>query len=136
MAMRANPMKNALAWYCNQELNQQDLQTGIDAYNQLVALLNNYEYKDHQQVTNIVQRFRIELEYAKYFIARQQGPEALEVIQSALDHYYKETDAPHLHFHVYTRLYPMPFFNRLASSTQIDAQIQWDAKSVVNGNFW
>lgn len=136
MALKTNPIKNSFTWYCAQEIDERELQKGVDAFELLVALLENYQYEDYRQAVEIVGKHRIELEYAKYYIAHQQGYETFAIIQSALDCFYTETDAAHLHFHIYAKMYPMPCFNSVASGAQTRAHIRWGARKIAKGKFW
>ncbi|MCL1095908.1 HGGxSTG domain-containing protein [Shewanella kaireitica] len=124
LAVRVNALLNNFMWFCNShfymKISKSDMERAIKAYLNLVDL-TNLKYNELQnQVIDIVREYRVELETAKYYIEKYEGPEAFVIIQSALDHYYKDNANEHLHFHIYTPIYPTPFYHRFHGSKAED----------------
>lgn len=119
LVVRANALVNAFMWHFYKRLDlkikQIDIENALNAYWRLIELS---EMQTHSlgEVIEIVRQYRFELETVKYYIAEYDGPEALLLIQSALDHYYKDNAAEHLKFHIYSAVFPTPYFNRLSGS--------------------
>lgn len=129
LAVRVNALLNEFTWYCNNrfymKIKKSDMHNGILAYLELIELTNMKALELKDEVYKIVEQYHVELEMSKYYITMREGADALIIIQSALDHYYKDTAAQHLYFHVYTPLYPSPFFDRLeGSKAQQDKEMQ------------
>jgi hypothetical protein len=136
LALKANAITNSFKWFSDLKVNIEYLNLGITAYNHLLDLSKINNPKTLEQVILLVNDHRIELEYAKYYIAHKSGAEALALIQSALDRYYKDADAPHLHFHIYTNMWPTPYFNKYVSKAEMNAHLSWDYRRVLKGKFW
>jgi hypothetical protein len=136
LALKANAITNSFRWSSELKVNIGYFNAAITAYNQLLdlSIVNDSDTLD--RVDLLIRDNRIELEYSKYYIANQRGDAALTLIQSALDRYYKDTDAAHLHFHIYTNTWPTPYFNRYVSKAEINAYFGWDARKVIKGKFW
>lgn len=119
LVVRVNALVNAFMWHFYKRLDlkikQIDIENALNAYWRLIELS---EMQTHSlgEVIEIVRQYRFELETVKYYIAEYDGAEALLLIQSALDHYYKDTAAEHLKFHIYSAVFPTPYFNRLSGS--------------------
>ncbi|MFB2683338.1 HGGxSTG domain-containing protein [Shewanella mangrovisoli] len=119
LVVRVNALVNAFMWHFYKRLDLKikkiDVENALHAYWRLIGLS---EMQTHclGEVIEIVRQYRFELETVKYYIAEYDGPEALLLIQSALDHYYKDTAAEHLKFHIYSAVFPTPYFNRLSGS--------------------
>ncbi|MGI1946362.1 HGGxSTG domain-containing protein [Shewanella glacialipiscicola] len=129
LAVRVNALVNCLIWYFDNrfytKIKKSDLKIAITAYLSLIELSQLHSGELNNNVIDIVALYRVELEMSKYYIAQYDGPEALLIIQSALDHYYKDTASQHLLFHVYTPVYPTPFYNReFGSKAEIEKEIQ------------
>lgn len=132
LAVKVNPVANAFAWYIKQHIlepiDNRVLYSAIYAYMgliELIAVKNN-----GKQINKIISENRIELERLKYYIAGFDGPSALEVIQSALDHYYTDAASEHLNFHLYAPIATSPYFGKLISKAQIEAHREWDNKKM------
>ncbi|MGI2024420.1 HGGxSTG domain-containing protein [Shewanella glacialipiscicola] len=135
LAVRVNSLVNCLIWYFDNrfdlKMKKSDLNIAIMAYLKLSELSHLKSNELNDEIIDIVDLYRIELEMNKYYIAHHRGPEALLIIQSALDHYYKDTASQHLRFHVHTAVYPTPFYNRVfGSKTEIAQEIQIIAKNI------
>jgi hypothetical protein len=139
LAVAVNPIVNSFTWFFKKHFDERisdaTLRIAITNYMALIDLASIQGKEFSDQVITIVSESRIELECLKYLIASHDGPEALMLIQSALDHYYTHTDAKHLHFHIYTPIAPSPYFYKFGSKAQIEAQIVWDAKKMKPGGF-
>tara|TARA_R110002124_G_scaffold28707_7_gene100903 strand:- start:5378 stop:6028 length:651 start_codon:yes stop_codon:yes gene_type:complete len=124
LAVRVNALLNHFMWFCDNhfymKISKSDLERAIKAYLHLVDLTNLKSNELQNQVIDIVREYRVELETAKYYIEKYEGPEAFVIIQSALDHYYKDNANEHLQFHVYTPIYPTPFYHRFHGSKAED----------------
>ncbi|MCL1148164.1 hypothetical protein L2747_19345 [Shewanella marinintestina] len=135
MVLRTNALLNVFAWHCDKtiylQIKDSDLEGALIAYLTLIELqdLNSSELK--AQVFNVVSQYRIELEICKYLIAERDGSAALLLIQSALDHYYKDDACQHLLFHIHAPIYPSPFFQRLTGS---NAEFDHQMKLMINAD--
>ncbi|MDT3320235.1 HGGxSTG domain-containing protein [Shewanella sp. SP1S2-4] len=114
LAVRVNALLNPFMWHFNKrfnlEIKQAYIANALSAYLRLIEL-TKLQTRGLDEITEIVSQYRFELETTKYYIAEFDGSEALLIIQSALDHYYKDTAAEHLKFHIYSAVYPTPYFN-------------------------
>jgi hypothetical protein len=124
LAVRVNALLNHFMWFCDNhfymKISKSDMEKAIKAYLYLVDLTNLKSNEIQNQVVDIISEYRVELETAKYYIEKYEGPEAFVIIQSALDHYYKDNANEHLQFHVYTPIYPTPFYHRFHGSKAED----------------
>lgn len=136
LALKTNTISNSFKWFSELKVNVGYLNAAIKAYNRLLDLSIVNDSHKLDKVVQLVRDNRIELEYAKYYISNQSGDAALTLIQSALDRYYKDTDAAHLHFHIHTNIWPTPYFNQYISKAEINAYFSWDARKVIKGKFW
>lgn len=134
LAVRLNPLFNAFAWYFNNHFDiliKRDVaDIAFAAYLRLIELSKIKTIDAYQQMIVLVEECRTELEALKYYIAEYEGAEALLLIQSALDHYYKDTDYNHLHFHIYTTLFPTPYFSKMISNAQFVEMGKLDIKKI------
>ncbi|GIU46524.1 HGGxSTG domain-containing protein [Shewanella algidipiscicola] len=116
LAVRVNALLNHFVWFFDNrfymKIKNTDLKMALTAYLSLIELSSLKSNQLDNKVIDIVSQYRVELEMCKYYIAKYEGSDALLLIQSALDHYYKDTASQHLQFHVYTPIYPTPFYNR------------------------
>lgn len=123
LAVKLNPLFNAFTWYFDNhfelKIKQEDANIAIAAYLKLIELSEMENPETYQQMIAVVKECRTELESFKYYIAEYYNEGALLLIQSALDHYYKDTSSPHLYFHVYTTLFPTPYFKKMISTAQL-----------------
>jgi hypothetical protein len=129
LAVRVNALLSSLIWYFDNrfymKIKKSDLKIAITAYLSLIELSQMHSDELNNNVIDLVGLYRVELEMSKYYIAQYDGPEALLIIQSALDHYYKDTASQHLVFHIYTPIYPTPFYNReFGSKAEKDKEMQ------------
>lgn len=119
-AVRINALLNSFVWYFDNrfymKIKKSDLKNALTAYLNLIDLSHLESDDLEDKIHDIIQQYRVELEICKYRIAEYEGTESLLLIQSALDHYYKDIDSQHLHFHIYTPVYPTPFFHRTFGS--------------------
>ncbi|MGS0675512.1 HGGxSTG domain-containing protein [Shewanella sp. 125m-1] len=135
LALRTNALLNVFAWHCDKtiylQIKNSDLEGALTAYLTLIELqdLDSRELKD--LVFNVVSQYRVELEMCKYLIAERDGAFALLLIQSALDHYYKDDAYQHLLFHIHAPIYPTPFFQRLIGS---NAEFDHQMKLMINAD--
>ena len=133
LAVKLNPLFNAFTWYFNTQfdlvIKQDDANIAIAAYFRLIELSGYSTPDTYTEMIEVVKACRTELEALKYYIAEYDGTEALLLIQSALDHYYKDTDSNHLHFHVYTTLFPTPYFKKLISKAQFRMMDKLNSKT-------
>lgn len=120
LAVRVNALVNVFIWYFNKRYDlpfkQADWENALTAYLKIEELSRQPHQIHDMTITDIVSKYRVELEATKYCIAEYDGVEALLLIQSALDHYYKDIAAPHLKFHIYAPIYPAPYFDNLNGS--------------------
>ncbi|MXR69945.1 hypothetical protein GNT65_14880 [Shewanella sp. JBTF-M18] len=120
LAVRVNALVNIFIWHFNKRydlpIKPSDWESAITAYLKICELSAKHNRSASDAVTDIVCKYRVELEATKYCIAEYDGVEALVLIQSALDHYYKDTAAEHLLFHLHAPLYPAPYFDNLSGS--------------------
>lgn len=135
MALRTNALLNVFAWHCDKTIYQQiknsDLEGALTAYLTLIELIDPDSRELKDTVFNLVNQYRVELEMCKYLIAERDGAAALLLIQSALDHYYKDDAYQHLLFHIHAPIYPTPFFQRLIGS---NAEFNHQMKLMANTN--
>ncbi|OEG73928.1 hypothetical protein BEL05_15600 [Shewanella colwelliana] len=129
LAVRVNALLNAIIWYFDNrfymKIKETDLKNALTAYLNLIDLSKVQSNKLENEVIDIVSQYHVELEITKYYIATYDGPDALLIIQSALDHYYKDIAAQHLLFHIYTPIYPTPFYNRtFGSKAEVKKEMQ------------
>ncbi|MEI6858655.1 MAG: HGGxSTG domain-containing protein [Shewanella sp.] len=142
LAVRVNALLNSFTWYFNNrfemKIKKTDIKNAISAYLRLIDLSNIRSTELNDEVINIVREYRVELEMSKYYIAKHDGADALLIIQSALDHFYKDTASQHLVFHVYTPVYPTPFYNReCGSKAEVEKEIQMLARTTSKkGSFY
>ncbi|QQX80000.1 hypothetical protein JK628_21340 [Shewanella sp. KX20019] len=134
LAVRVNALLNSFTWYFNNhfemKIKKTDIENAISAYFRLIDLSNITSTELNDEVINIVKEYRVELEMSKYYIAKHDGADALLTVQSALDHYYKDTAAQHLKFHIYTPIYPAPNYHRYSGSkAEHDNEIQMLART-------
>ncbi len=133
LAVRVNALLNSFSWHFdslfNMKIKKSDLERALTAYLNLIELSNLKLDRLKNEVFDVVSLYRVELEMCKYRIAEYDGPEALLLIQSALDHYYKDTASEHLLFHIYTPVYPTPFFHRTFGSA---AEAKQQMKLLIN----
>ncbi|QSX33956.1 hypothetical protein JYB87_01490 [Shewanella avicenniae] len=115
LALRVNALLNAFVWHFDKhfyrDIKKDDIEKAISAYLLLCDLTKLKTADTGKKATEIVRQYRVELETMKYHIEGNEGPEALVLIQSALDHYYKDNATEHLKFHLYTPVYPAPYFD-------------------------
>lgn len=122
LAVRVNALLSYLLWFCDNQffmkIKLSDAEKALDAYLKLIDLLELELDPNEQarQACSIIEENRVELEMIKYYITQCHGPDALIVIQAALDQYYKDSDSQHLHFHIYTPIYPAPCFHNYLGS--------------------
>ncbi|WP_249316082.1 hypothetical protein [Pseudoalteromonas ruthenica] len=83
-----------------------------------LADLAAQEKPNQAEVISVVREHRVALECFKYRILEHYGSDAFIVIQSALDAFYMDNDANHLHFHIHTKTAKAPYFQRQISSPQ------------------
>lgn len=129
LAVRVNALLNSFTWYFDNrfymKIKKTDLKSAITGYLRLIELTDIKSDELNNEVIDIVNQCRVELEIAKYYIANKEGPDALLIIQSALDHFYKDKAAEHLLFHVHTFIYPTPFYHRIfGSKAEIEKEMQ------------
>ncbi|MBB1475849.1 HGGxSTG domain-containing protein [Shewanella sp. SG41-3] len=136
LALKTNAIANSFNWFSKLNINIEYLNTAITAYNQLLDLSVVNDSNTLDRVVQLVSDNRIELEYAKYYLASKRGDTAFMLVQSALDRYYRDTDAKHLHFHVHTTIWAMPYFHRFISQAESYAYLHWDARKLIKGKFW
>ncbi|MDI5833392.1 MULTISPECIES: HGGxSTG domain-containing protein [Shewanella] len=133
LAVRVNALVNIFIWHFNKRydlpIKPSDWENAITAYLQLCELSKELNQSASDAVTEIVGRYRVELEATKYCIAEYDGIEALVLIQSALDHYYKDMASDHLKFHLYAPVYPAPYFDNLQGSK---AELRHEMQLLVN----
>ena len=119
LAVRVNALVNAFMWHFYKRLDLKikpiDIENALTAYWRLIEL-SERPTRGLDEVIEIVSQYRFELETVKYYIAEYYGAQTLLIIQSALDHYYKDTATEHLKFHIYSAVFPTPYFNRLSGS--------------------
>ncbi|WP_052260592.1 hypothetical protein [Photobacterium gaetbulicola] len=77
------------------------------------------------KVFRVIERDRMALESVKYSIFEIEDQDALLIIQSALDEYYKETASQHLKFHIHQLVMPYSKFARGYTKTQSDHLTEW-----------
>ena len=134
LAVKLNPVVNAFIWFFNTHfnlsINKNTVENAVNAYLELVALSKqNMTTNISQQIIAIVKEYRTELENLKYYIAEYDGANALLLIQSALDHFYKNSSSKHLYFHVYTSMYPTPYFHKMITKTQLNMMVKTEGKT-------
>ena len=134
-AVRLNPLLSFFAWFIQNhiELNikKEDSDNAICAYLALLELCEAQNKAAYDHAMEIIAEYRVELEMLKYCIAEYEGAEALLLIQSALDHYYKDNSNEHLLFHLHSPIYPTPCFNEyLASKAQYQKISKMDNKEL------
>jgi hypothetical protein len=137
LAVRANPIVNSVVWHVDTVLmgtiKQEDAYKAVNAYLMLSELCDRSDKEAYEEAMTIVKESRVELEMLKYSIANYEGAVAFLLIQSALDHCYKEEGSKHLFFHVHTALCPPSFFTpNLLTQTQIKEHQKWDMRSMRN----
>ncbi|MCF1437266.1 MAG: hypothetical protein LPD71_00435 [Shewanella sp.] len=136
MAMRTNPIKYSFDRFGRQELDDDLIHEGLDVFERLVELGKLAAPDDWMpELEALLAEHLVALEYAKHIIAATYGPDGFMLAQCALDHYYKQTDALHLHFHIFRMMPGQLWFQQLASRAQISAQNQWDARHIRPGGF-
>ncbi|MFV7784205.1 HGGxSTG domain-containing protein [Shewanella marisflavi] len=140
LTVRANPIVHSVVWHVNNVLlggiKKEDAYKAVNAYLMLGELCDNGDHEAYGQAMAIIQDTYVELEMLKYSIANYEGAVAFLLIQSALDHYYKESGSKHLFFHVHTALSPPSFFkpNGL-TKTQHQEHMRWDIRSMRKRDF-
>ena len=140
LAVRHNPLFNSFAWFIEHhiEINikKEVSDNAIYAYLALLALCETQNKTAYNQAMDIVEQYRTELESLKYCIAEYEGAEALLLIQSALDHYYKDNSSEHLLFHLHSPIYPTPCFNEYLASKAQYQQMSKMAKRELSKKGW
>ncbi|WP_037445226.1 HGGxSTG domain-containing protein [Shewanella mangrovi] len=133
LAVRVNALVNVFVWQFEKNydlpISQSDWANAITAYLKIVELSNSTSQQNSDEITELVGLYRVELEATKYCIAEYDGLDALLLIQSALDHYYKDTAATHLKFHIHAPVYPAPYFDNLNGS---QAEFRYMMQSMAN----
>lgn len=133
LAVRVNAILNGFIWYFDNhfymKIKKSDLKRAITAYLHLIDLSDLQSDELEDKIRDVISQYRVELEMCKYRIAEYEGANALLLIQSALDHYYKDTASEHLLFHIYTPVYPTPFFHRTFGSA---AEAEQQMKLLIN----
>ncbi|MCL1143704.1 HGGxSTG domain-containing protein [Shewanella gaetbuli] len=135
LKVRLNPLLNSFSWFVDNhfelKITKEIANNAMAAYINLKELSHSNQKTAYTNAMTIVEEFRVELETLKYYIAEYEGSDALVLIQSALDHYYKDKGSEHLYFHVHTPMYPAPLFNQsLLSNAQHKKHIEWDIKTL------
>ncbi|WP_434930705.1 HGGxSTG domain-containing protein [Shewanella sp. HL-SH5] len=135
LKVRLNPLLSSFTWFIDNhfklKITKQQAESAITAYINLAKLSDSHQKSAYTDAMAIVAEFRVELETLKYYIAEYENVDALMLIQSALDQYYKDIGSKHLYFHVHTPVYPTPFFNQcLLSNAQHQQHLNWDASSL------
>lgn len=133
MVLRTNALLNVFAWHADKRFYAQfknsDVEGALIAYLTLLELQDLDSSELNNQVFDLVSQYRIELEMCKYLIAERDGAEAFLLIQSALDHYYKDDAYQHLLFHIHSPIYPTPVFQRIIGS---NAEFRNEMKLSIN----
>ncbi|UTV27880.1 HGGxSTG domain-containing protein [Photobacterium atrarenae] len=106
---RMNAYKDFPDWYFGKPVKKEYVVRALASYEKLVELMMNKPI-DWPSVHQVVEKDQIPLEMLKYYIMYTVTPEALIIIQSALDAYYQDKRQSHLAFHVYE---PMVMFHKL-----------------------
>ncbi len=93
------------------------------------AMLCCHELMRHQHdseaINKLVADHQIALEVMKYAILQIYSAEMFITIQGALDHYYQDTNSPHIGFHIYYPLISSPQYYRDESKAQTAYAEQW-----------
>ncbi|MCH1931502.1 hypothetical protein L9G16_15055 [Shewanella sp. A25] len=133
LAVRVNAVANTVVWYTDSviqnRINEEDTKNAVTAYLRILELSISNTKAAYDEAMAIVEQFRVELEMHKYYLCQHDGPEALRLIQSALDHYYKDAGNDHLFFHVHAIMHPPAFFNqKLFTKTQLKEHLKWELR--------
>lgn len=120
LAARLNALQNIFGWHFNKrfalEIKPSEIKNAISAYSQIYALSLQPQTGYNHKLIEVVEQYRIELETTKYLFREYEGSEGFLLVQAALDYYYKATAAKHLKFHIYTSVYPAPYFDSALGS--------------------
>ncbi|EHR6713959.1 hypothetical protein HJ030_21100 [Vibrio parahaemolyticus] len=81
------------------------------------------------ELNEIIEYHKESLEVMKFAILQHKGPDAFILVQSALDHYYQDSDYQHLACHIHFRLISSPYFPRLTSKSQEDYLTEYFEKA-------
>ncbi|KLV09714.1 hypothetical protein C9I92_23225 [Photobacterium ganghwense] len=127
LASRANAQKDFPDWFFGKPVKTEYVIRALSSYEKLVELMLADEI-DWDTVFDVVEQDQIPLEMLKYYIMFNVTPEALIIIQSALDTYYQETHAPHLAFHVYAPMIVFHKFFRQLSAPDREYLANWFKK--------
>ncbi|WP_299017148.1 HGGxSTG domain-containing protein [uncultured Photobacterium sp.] len=114
---RHNAKKSFPVELASIKANNDYLMKAHTAYSMLHHLMSEQDI-NWEKVHQIVAQSHIQLEYAKYRIAEFAEPYALAIIQTALDRYYQDTNAPHLRFHAFQGMIMLPMFSRRLTKVQ------------------
>ncbi|MDI5837814.1 HGGxSTG domain-containing protein [Shewanella xiamenensis] len=134
LKIRTNAIVHSTVWHVDNVLfgniKQEDYENAVNAYLRLIELCVVNDSTAYNEAMELTNQYRVELEMVKFAIARSQGAEALLLIQSALDQFYKEDGSKHLSFHVQTHICPPIFFaSTELTPSQFAAQITFDMRA-------
>lgn len=106
-------------------ISKENYVRGINAYDALLRLMFEVEV-DWHAILKLVEVEQIPLEATKYMLMYHHDPEALIIIQIALDSYYMDVGAQHLLFHSYTPMSSHPKYYRQWTEVKRQRLARWE----------
>ena len=85
---------------------------------------------DSKALTTLIAEHKDALEVMKYAILENIGVNEFVILQSALDHYYRNVNAKHVKCHVFFPLFTLPHFSMIRSDAQRRYLDQWQASEM------